>query len=92
MFGRNRNKGETLPPLRTVSAVPAEGRTNTTRVIFDVGVDKPYVICGIPIRPIGLGVAYREMIDTPPAIHPDSTIEQMADFVINGSIAQPEQP
>lgn len=91
MFGRNRNKVETLPPMRIVSSVPAEGRTNIARVIFDVGADKPYVICGIPIRPIGLGDAYREKTETPSAIHMDSTIGQI-DSVINGSVAQAEEP
>lgn len=90
MFGRNGNKGETLPPMRTVSAVPAEGRTNIARVVLDVGVDKPYVICGIPIRPIGLGIAYREMVETL-VVPGGGTIEQLADSVVNGPVMQPEE-
>lgn len=89
MFGRNRDNGETLPTIHVVSAVPAEGRVNIARVVFDVGVDKPYVVCGIPIRPIGIGLAYREMVEAT-VVHEGDTIGQLADFVVNGTLPQTE--
>lgn len=69
MFDRNRRKIEASPPIRVLSWTPVEGCDNMARVEIDMGEDKPPHVFGVPIRPIGLGIAHGEMLD-PTSIDP----------------------
>lgn len=88
---KHRAKSETPvpPPLHIISATRIEGR-DVARVVL--GSEGHAIVVGVPVRSNELRATYRELNDRLPTVPSAITVGQIADFAINRSVTQPEEP